>query len=188
MQHGHQWRTSRMPGDEFMRRFLQHVLPKGLHKVRYFGLWHPSRREQATRVRQFLLLDRPPAIEQAESLEMPIARRPTPRTLRDLVSVPVAEQGICCRSAASRQNGRKRHDIHRLRDRSEAGPDLAWRNRATVPLGAQPIPVPPEAPSRASSSSPDGVRSQSRRPVGATGALSDAASAPDQPTSNLKSP
>ncbi|MBV8613490.1 MAG: transposase, partial [Acetobacteraceae bacterium] len=26
-----QWRTSRMPGDEFMRRFLQHVLPKGLH-------------------------------------------------------------------------------------------------------------------------------------------------------------
>jgi hypothetical protein len=25
-----------------MRRFLQHVLPKGLHKVRYSGLWHHS--------------------------------------------------------------------------------------------------------------------------------------------------
>ena len=25
-----------------MRRFLQHVLPRGFHKVRYFGLWHPD--------------------------------------------------------------------------------------------------------------------------------------------------
>ena len=34
-------RTCRLSGDEFMRRFLQHVLPRGFHKVRYFGLWHP---------------------------------------------------------------------------------------------------------------------------------------------------
>jgi Putative transposase len=33
-----QWRTTRLTGHEFMRRFLQHVLPKGLHKVRYYGL------------------------------------------------------------------------------------------------------------------------------------------------------
>ena len=52
------WRTSRIPGPEFMRRFLQHVLPKGLHKVRYFGLWHPAKREHAARARQLLLLDR----------------------------------------------------------------------------------------------------------------------------------
>ena len=45
------WRTSRIPGPEFMRRFLQHVLPKGLHKVRYFGLWHPSKREHVARAR-----------------------------------------------------------------------------------------------------------------------------------------
>ena len=45
-------------GHEFMRRFLQHVLPKGLHKVRYSGLWHPSRRDAAARARQFLALDR----------------------------------------------------------------------------------------------------------------------------------
>jgi len=32
------WRTCRLHGDEFDRRFLQHVLPKGFHKVRYFGL------------------------------------------------------------------------------------------------------------------------------------------------------
>jgi hypothetical protein len=55
------WRTSRIAGQEFMHRFLQHVLPKGLHKVRYFGLWHPARREHAARARLLLLLDRPAA-------------------------------------------------------------------------------------------------------------------------------
>jgi Putative transposase/Transposase zinc-binding domain len=49
------WLTTRLTGHEFMRRFLQHVLPKGFHKVRYCGLWHPSRRADAARVR--LLLD-----------------------------------------------------------------------------------------------------------------------------------
>jgi Putative transposase len=52
------WRTSRIPGQEFMRRFLQHVLPKGLHKVRYFGLWHPAKRKDAARARLLLLFDR----------------------------------------------------------------------------------------------------------------------------------
>jgi hypothetical protein len=52
------WRTSRISGQEFMRRFLQHVLPKGLHKVRYFGLWHPAKREDAARARLLLLFDR----------------------------------------------------------------------------------------------------------------------------------
>ncbi len=54
-----QWLTTRLSGHEFMRRFLQHVLPKGLHKIRYYGLWHPSRRAQAARARLLLQLDRP---------------------------------------------------------------------------------------------------------------------------------
>ena len=49
-------RTCRLSGDEFMRRFLQHVLPRGFHKVRYFGLWHPAQRHNAARVRQMLQL------------------------------------------------------------------------------------------------------------------------------------
>ena len=51
------WHTTRLDGHEFMRRFLQHVLPKGLHKVRYSGLWHHSRRDHAARARQRLALD-----------------------------------------------------------------------------------------------------------------------------------
>ena len=61
------WRTCRMHGHEFLRRFLQHVLPKGLHKVRYSGLWHPSKRHRAAQARLLLELDRttPPATEPA---------------------------------------------------------------------------------------------------------------------------
>ncbi|MHC5001050.1 MAG: IS91 family transposase [Planctomycetota bacterium] len=39
---GSRWITSRIEGCEFIRRYLQHVLPKGFHKVRYYGIWHTS--------------------------------------------------------------------------------------------------------------------------------------------------
>jgi hypothetical protein len=38
------WRTMTLPAHEFIRRFLQHVLPQGFHKVRYYGLWSPVHR------------------------------------------------------------------------------------------------------------------------------------------------
>lgn len=31
-----------LPGSEFLRRFLQHVLPSGFHRVRYFGFFSPA--------------------------------------------------------------------------------------------------------------------------------------------------
>ena len=65
------WRTSRIPGHEFMRRFLQHVLPKGLHKVRYFGLWHPTKREQAARARLLLLPAHRPLATPRRSRSLP---------------------------------------------------------------------------------------------------------------------
>jgi len=52
------WRICTLDGEEFMRRFLQHVLPKGLHKVRYFGLWHPSKRRIASNARLLLHMQR----------------------------------------------------------------------------------------------------------------------------------
>ena len=53
------WRTERLPGVEFLRRFLQHVLPRGFHKVRYYGLWHPSKRDQSNRAWVLLILETP---------------------------------------------------------------------------------------------------------------------------------
>lgn len=53
------WRTCTVTGFEFMRRFLQHVLPEGFHKVRYFGLWHPKKRQFVQRIRLCLALEQP---------------------------------------------------------------------------------------------------------------------------------
>ena len=50
-------RIRRLSGHEFMHRFLQHVLPKGLHKVRYCGLWHASRRGQRQDLCHTMLLE-----------------------------------------------------------------------------------------------------------------------------------
>ncbi|WP_082674494.1 transposase [Thiohalocapsa sp. ML1] len=50
----------RLPGAEFLRRFLQHVLPPGFHQVRYYGLLAGGRRKaNLTRCRALLGLDDP---------------------------------------------------------------------------------------------------------------------------------
>ncbi|MCP4639095.1 MAG: transposase [bacterium] len=53
------WRTMRLPGVEFLRRFLQHVLPRGFHKIRYYGLWHHSKRDLSSRAWLLLILEKP---------------------------------------------------------------------------------------------------------------------------------
>lgn len=50
-------RRMTLPVGEFLRRFLQHVLPKGTHKVRYYGFLSPARRLRFKRL-QLLLHDR----------------------------------------------------------------------------------------------------------------------------------
>jgi len=52
-----QWKTMRLPAMEFLRRFLQHVLPKGFHKVRYYGFLHPANKKTLRRL-QLLLWER----------------------------------------------------------------------------------------------------------------------------------
>jgi hypothetical protein len=37
------WRTMTVTADEYIRRFLQHVLPTGFQKVRHYGFAHPRR-------------------------------------------------------------------------------------------------------------------------------------------------
>ena len=48
-----------LPVHEFLRRFLQHVLPAGFVRIRYFGLWHPCQRHKMARMRQQLTKERP---------------------------------------------------------------------------------------------------------------------------------
>jgi len=41
-----EYREMTVSGEEFLRRYLQHVLPKGFIRVRYFGLLHPYFKDQ----------------------------------------------------------------------------------------------------------------------------------------------
>jgi Putative transposase len=65
-------RTETLEGHEFVRRFLQHVLPAGFHKVRYDGLWHASRRAQVENLRNLLRLATPSAEAPQPDLVDPI--------------------------------------------------------------------------------------------------------------------
>lgn len=61
---GNRWGSARLTGHEFIRRYLQHVLPKGLNKVRRYGLFAPANHQALKALRvQLLLAEKPkPAI------------------------------------------------------------------------------------------------------------------------------
>jgi predicted RNA-binding Zn-ribbon protein involved in translation (DUF1610 family) len=48
------YKNCTLPVQEFMRRFLQHTLPKGFVKVRYYGLFSPGKRSQLLQARLLL--------------------------------------------------------------------------------------------------------------------------------------
>jgi len=54
-----QWKSMTLDASEFMRRFLQHVLPRGFHKVRYYGLLSPRNRQRLDQIRRELNLNAP---------------------------------------------------------------------------------------------------------------------------------
>ena len=48
-------KTMTLAADEFVRRFLLHVLPAGFHRIRHYGvLANPSRRENLAKIRELL--------------------------------------------------------------------------------------------------------------------------------------
>jgi len=52
--HNAPWRTMTLPACRFLSRFLQHVLPRGFQKVRYYGFLHPSGKAAFTALKQSL--------------------------------------------------------------------------------------------------------------------------------------
>ncbi|OPL13233.1 MAG: hypothetical protein AVO38_13795 [delta proteobacterium ML8_D] len=67
----HRWRTMTLSTAEFMRRFLQHVLPRGLHKVSHYGLLHPANRGRLRRLQETL---NPPVESDTETEDKEIAK------------------------------------------------------------------------------------------------------------------
>jgi hypothetical protein len=53
-----------LTANEFIRRFLLHVLPKGFHRIRHYGLLASgTRKEHLERARHFLAVAPPAALE-----------------------------------------------------------------------------------------------------------------------------
>jgi len=62
------WNTTTLDSIEFIRRYLQHVLPRGFVKVRYYGLYAHRHREQLNTLRARL---EKPVIEQPIGSSLP---------------------------------------------------------------------------------------------------------------------
>lgn len=67
-------RTETTGGIEFVRRYLRHVLPRGLKAIRFYGFCHPAARAKRARLAALTLTEPPPA--PAESAPAP--PRPCP--------------------------------------------------------------------------------------------------------------
>ena len=84
--HARRWQTMTLAPTEFIRRFLIHVLPKGFHRIRHYGLFaNGNRRETIAKARHLLGVAVAEAAKAAEpssggaDVEQPcIAPRPCP--------------------------------------------------------------------------------------------------------------
>jgi hypothetical protein len=82
-----QHRCASLQPEEFIRRFLQHVLPKGFHKVRKYGLLSPRYREKLGQIKLELgdIIDPGKVTEENE---------PAQSTLPDFGACPDCKKGI----------------------------------------------------------------------------------------------
>ena len=109
-----QRRCMTLPAHELLRRFLQHVPAKGLHRVRAFGLLHPAHRSTLRSLQLMLAKDaRAPASESDEpGDDSPPARAPllcpTCRT-PTLILLRTLSVEDCMRMAASGVTTVERH-------------------------------------------------------------------------------
>jgi hypothetical protein len=72
-------RRATLSGLEFLRRFLQHALPRRCAKVRYYGLWSPTRRSDLDQARHLLqpsLASSPPVVSPATPTPTPVVALP----------------------------------------------------------------------------------------------------------------
>jgi hypothetical protein len=73
------YRAMTLPPDEFIRRFLLHVLPRGFHRIRHYGLLASGgRRDNLARARELLAVPPPPPPEPDVAPEPSDHRLPCP--------------------------------------------------------------------------------------------------------------
>jgi hypothetical protein len=94
------WQRIELEPFEFLRRFLQHVLPSSFHRVRRFGWLHPGGRAKLKRVRALLKMS--PLLASAEqALWQPPALAQTSPATADR-SDPLKPAPLCCPHCGSK--------------------------------------------------------------------------------------
>jgi hypothetical protein len=91
------WKTMRLHPHEFIRRFLMHVLPKGFHRIRHYGLFANANRAENLATARTLLHIVPPADPQEQPDITPDALRvlpcPCPRCGARMIVIEVFARG-----------------------------------------------------------------------------------------------
>ena len=96
---GHaRYKTMTLATHEFIRRFLIHVLPKGLHRIRHYGLFaSPSCADNIARARELLAVpmpqDRNAEADTVNPNEPPILSRPCPCCGGRMITIETFERG-----------------------------------------------------------------------------------------------
>ena len=93
-------RTMTVSPDEFIRRFLLHVLPKGFHRIRHYGfLASASRKDNVARARA--LLDAPARNEVEDAASPPELRPPCPCCGGRMVIIEIFQSAARARAPPS---------------------------------------------------------------------------------------
>ena len=94
------WKTMTLTAAEFIRRFLIHVLPKGFHRIRHYGLFaNGNRAANLTTVRALLAVPAPePALLETHAPNQPsdqlrVLPRPCPCCGGRMIIIEVFERG-----------------------------------------------------------------------------------------------
>jgi hypothetical protein len=87
------WKTMTLDPFEFIRRFLMHVLPKGFHRIRHYGLYaNGNRAANIARLRDLLRVA--PVVEKATSNDQPQSTCPCPRCGSRMIIIETFAAGI----------------------------------------------------------------------------------------------
>jgi hypothetical protein len=94
-----------LPAQEFLNRFIQHVLPSGFVKIRHYGLMAPSHATTTLEAARQLLIpsQRPDLDAPAPTGPLPAADPPWRELLRDLTGVDVQRCPACGAMAVVRR-------------------------------------------------------------------------------------
>jgi predicted Zn-ribbon and HTH transcriptional regulator len=92
--HHNKRRLMTVTQEEFLRRFLEHILPKGFPRIRYFGFLANRRRAESLPLCRALLAAAPPTETPGTTVQTPFWRCPYCQGAMQIVEVLTAKQVI----------------------------------------------------------------------------------------------